>query len=328
MKKFLSLLSSTPQSGSVTPSHRSPHGRSWHRRSLESGSVFETPPNRHLSPSLHNRPNVMPLNRTPSPRFSSQTHSATNSPRQPRPLVCSASAHFSISCLDCRASSPLQGKPPSHPRSPAHVPSSSGSPRSSISPSPPTPSSPRRNRTVHSRHFTPVQEPILLEFAPLLIKWTSLSTCRLLYNSRTEEFSARQLNAKIGGAARVMLVVTTEDDDVFGCYYPLEIPVAGRLNTKVDCSKGHFIFTVQHPLHQPFRSFAKSGEKCLTLHSANDTDIVVATAGFWIKSDARLYVYPSVSVQYRLPQTVINPFTRTMAPSFSMVKSFVAFQWD
>lgn len=178
----------------------------------------------------------------------------------------------------------------------------------------------------------------ILTFRPKLEEWTELSQFTVLYDSATDEYTARAFNSKVTGHEHVMLVVVTADDNVFGSYNGKHVPTKTEAKvTKtgyfVDCDEDFFIFSLKNPANTPPQIYVshKHSESLLIFPNSNPEKGIVGTVcAFWLYED-HAFISKMFHSNFQTPEGVVaenTALTGDFYPTYFQVKQLLALEWS
>ncbi|EDR27085.1 hypothetical protein EDI_135390 [Entamoeba dispar SAW760] len=131
----------------------------------------------------------------------------------------------------------------------------------------------------------------------------------LLFDSRFDLLDNRTFNSKIIGHSRILVIIVTNDFDIFGIYNEEVIPPFKKKgNINLETTKEFFLFTYNNNTQQIIRR-KKNNTKSLTLYYENASSFILTVfSAFWILSDGTCSIHQGFKNNY-VYTPCINPFS-------------------
>ncbi|KAL7722674.1 TLDc domain-containing protein [Entamoeba marina] len=148
-----------------------------------------------------------------------------------------------------------------------------------------------------------------------LKKWTAFEQYEVLYDSEINEYSSREINSRICGKDNVMIIVISEDEQVFGCFHQDVIPPTNGDYQKVESTE-FILFYLQHNNTKPVvYGRSKQTLNSLNLRSNNDrTYIIDVYSAFTLNCNKKITFHPYLRENYSVNRKDISPFTLAGKP--------------
>ncbi|ELP91981.1 hypothetical protein EIN_386250 [Entamoeba invadens IP1] len=156
---------------------------------------------------------------------------------------------------------------------------------------------------------------------------TRLRVPRVLYYSN-KSYSTKDFNSKVCGHNNVMVIVTTADNDVFGCYHEESFPTPKDYSVKVESSEKFFLYGYNNNTENPIYPLKQGITKTVVIHPNDDKNFFFTVfSAFWILSEGVGYIHQNLRKEYNIAPTVLNPFTSKNLLSPIKVESVLVVEW-
>ncbi|EKE37906.1 hypothetical protein ENUP19_0047G0225 [Entamoeba nuttalli] len=158
-------------------------------------------------------------------------------------------------------------------------------------------------------------------------KVTTLKIPKILYNSKTDSLCAETFNNAICGKGNIMIIVMTEDSDIFGCFQKEPLPFSNEYTVKAESTDDFFLFGYNNYTNNPI--YRK--ENCIRtidIHPNSDKRFVFTCfSAFWVLSDGTAYIHQGFKQIYDVSPNTINPFTSKNLLSPIKLDSLLVVYW-
>ncbi|EDR25275.1 hypothetical protein EDI_034480 [Entamoeba dispar SAW760] len=125
-----------------------------------------------------------------------------------------------------------------------------------------------------------VRDYSMVDYISYLKQWTNKSHFKIIYDSSIDELSLRGLNSKIKGLTDVLLLVETDNNDLFGSFTATRVPIVRHEEHTTFFGKdpGFFVFTLRNPHNiQPIKFIKKDCYKTMMFwNQPNELDAVIS----------------------------------------------------
>lgn len=180
--------------------------------------------------------------------------------------------------------------------------------------------------------WTQKRMPGLARYMEQLSQWTHMSVSTIIYDSEVSPLTTESLFSSVNGKSNVMLIVTTDGDNIFGSFHG-ELP--NSISRWKEADPMHFVFTLQNPYGIPPTKFSPLKPDCYPIwfyksptaiyciqyfcHISNNKQCFINTKEWSGKGFSEVY-NDTTGKDGRV-------FTKTLYPSRFGIKRLVAVQW-
>ena len=147
----------------------------------------------------------------------------------------------------------------------------------------------------------------------------------VLYNSNKNEWSTREFNSSICGHENVMVIIITEDNNVYGCHQQdCMRPSNPYHSINVESENNFFLFALNSE-HSFKVNRHQENNKTVTLSSNNNASILFSCySAFWITLNNEFRINPSLYTNYQIPKSS-SPFPHEYCKS--SIKQVLCVEW-
>ncbi|EDR28066.1 hypothetical protein EDI_325430 [Entamoeba dispar SAW760] len=158
-----------------------------------------------------------------------------------------------------------------------------------------------------------------------LRNWIGKSNYKIIYDSKLDGLTARDLNSHVCGKGNIAFIVLRNGGECFGCYQHDPIALSRPTNNKLFSSNRFFLFVFNGALNSTFK---RKTEETIIVHPNNDPYFVfTACSAFWILQDGTVSFHQLIKENYIIPDIVTNPFCCKSLMKKIPIDTLLAVQW-
>ena len=164
-----------------------------------------------------------------------------------------------------------------------------------------------------------------------LCEWTGLEGFTILYDSDSDQFTAASFNKKVCGHKGVMVVVVTNEGNVFGCFSSLTLPMPEKKDAWLVDDMNYFVFTLVNPSNTPPTRFLlkhPGTQSVMISPNVSRKWVFANNTGFGLKQNDQSYVAENFTKWYNDPTGMgADIFTGSHFPSTFKISKLIALEW-
>ncbi|BFU22067.1 hypothetical protein EHI8A_138020 [Entamoeba histolytica HM-1:IMSS-B] len=158
-----------------------------------------------------------------------------------------------------------------------------------------------------------------------LRNWVGKSNYNIIYNSKVDGLTARDLNSHVCGKGNIAFIVLRNGGECFGCYHYDTISPSKSTNNKLFSSNRFFLFVFNEALNSTLK---RKTEETIIVHPNNDPYFVFTVcSAFWILQDGTVSFHQLIKENYIIPDVVTNPFCCKSLMKKIPIDTLLAVQW-
>ncbi|ELP94755.1 hypothetical protein EIN_341330 [Entamoeba invadens IP1] len=158
---------------------------------------------------------------------------------------------------------------------------------------------------------------------------TKMSNAKLIFDSRVDEIDSRNLNSHIAYKDNIMVVIVTDQNEVFGCFHEEALPNASYEGSQqIVSTKNFFLFTWKNKIFKTYER-KENVDKTFNVHSTSTQQFVLSVfSAFWVLKTGEVYVHQNIKENYKIKTTSNNPFFESSAKPNAQLKHLFVLQWE